>query len=135
MLLSDSVTCLNDLEVLETGAVNAQALQHLASMKQLKELEMLVPEGYNLNMDPTSTFSVMFSLDKFGITAASIELLLAYLAPLQISAKSAKLNINLAPNADDLNHLLSSLDEHFQPVLKLLSVLVHRPIHFDDHTF
>lgn len=90
-----------------------QALQHLASLKHLRELTMLVPEGYNLDIDPTSTFTIMFSLDNFSITAASIELLLAYLAPLQISTKSAKLNIDLAPNADGLRHLLSSLDEHF----------------------
>lgn len=134
-MLSDLVTCWDDLEILETGAVNAQALQHLASLKKLRVLKILVPEGRSLDLDPTSTFSVMFSLDKFSITAASIELLLAFLAPLQISAKSAKLNIESAPNADDLDHLFSSLAEHFKPnVLKSLVVGVDRPIGFDDHT-
>ncbi|KAG1777198.1 hypothetical protein EV702DRAFT_1226158 [Suillus placidus] len=133
-MLSDFVTCWDDLEILETGVVNAQALQHLASLKQLRELKMLVPEGHNLDLDPTSTFSVMFSLDKFSITAASIELLFAFLAPLQISAKNAELNIVSPPNADDLNHLLSSLTEHFRPnVLKSLGVWVNRPTDFDDH--
>lgn len=74
-MLSDFVTCWDDLEVLETGAVNVQALQHLASLKKLRELKMLVPEGLSLDLDPTSTFSVMFSLDEFSITAANIELL------------------------------------------------------------
>ncbi|KAG1879242.1 hypothetical protein F4604DRAFT_1753829 [Suillus subluteus] len=134
VMLSDFVTCWDDLEILETGAVNAQSLQHLASLKKLRELKILVPEGHNLDLDPTSTFSVMFSLDEFSITAASIELLLAFLAPLQISAKSAKLDIDSPPNADDLNHLLSSLTEHFQSnVLKSLGVWVNRPTDFDDH--
>lgn len=74
-MLSDFVTCWDDLEVLETGAVNVQALQRLASLKKLRELKMLVPEGLSLDLDPTSTFSVMFSLDEFSITAANIELL------------------------------------------------------------
>lgn len=134
-MLSDFVTCWDDLEILEAGAVNAQALQHLASLKKLRELEMLVPEGHNLDLDPTLTFSVMFSLDKFSVTAASIELLLTFLAPLQISAKSAELDIDSPPNADDLNHLLSSLTEHFQPnALKSLGVWVDRPTDFDDHS-
>ncbi|KAG1751028.1 hypothetical protein EDB19DRAFT_1903876 [Suillus lakei] len=112
-MLSDLVTCWDDLEILETGVVNARALEHLASLKRPRELKMLVPEGHSL--DPTSTFSVIFSLDKFSITAARIELLLAFLAPLQISAKSAQLNIDTAPNAVDLEHLLSSLTEHSNP--------------------
>ncbi|KAG1879243.1 hypothetical protein F4604DRAFT_561298 [Suillus subluteus] len=54
-MLSDLVTYWDDLEILETGAVNAQALQHLASLEKLRELKMLVPEGYSLNLEPTST--------------------------------------------------------------------------------
>ncbi|KAG2131826.1 hypothetical protein DEU56DRAFT_452830 [Suillus clintonianus] len=131
-MLSDLVACWDDLEILETGAVNAQALRYLASLKPLRELKMLVPEGHSL--DPTSTSSVIFSLEKFSITAARIELLLAFLAPLQISAKSVQLNIDTAPNAVDLDHLLSSLPEHFTPsVLESLGVRVDRPVHFDDH--
>ncbi|KAG1822631.1 uncharacterized protein BJ212DRAFT_817220 [Suillus subaureus] len=134
-MLSDSVTCWDDLEILETGAVNVQALQHLASLKKLRELKMLIPEGYSLDKDPASTLSVMFSLDKFSITAPSTELLLAFLSPLQISAKSAELYIDSSPNADDLNHLLSSLTEHFQPnISKSLRVWVNRPTDFDDHS-
>ncbi|KAG2144194.1 uncharacterized protein EDB93DRAFT_550535 [Suillus bovinus] len=134
-MLSDIVMCWDNLEILETGAVNAQTLQHLASLKKLRELKMLVPEGHSLDLDPTSTFSVMFSLDKFSITAARIELLLAFLGPLKISAKCVNLRIDAASNAGDLNHLLSSLTEHFQPnVLKSLGVWVDRPGHFDDHS-
>lgn len=135
-MLSDIVTCWDNLEILETGAVNAQALQHLASLKKLRELKMLVPEGHSLQVDPASTFSVKFSLDEFSITAARIELLVAFLAPLKISAKSANLQINTASNAGDLDQLLSSLTEHFQPnVLKSLYVWVNRPTDFDDHSF
>ncbi|KAG2089042.1 uncharacterized protein F5147DRAFT_42742 [Suillus discolor] len=134
-MLSDIVTCWDDLEILETGAVNTQALQHLASLKKLRELKMLVPEGHSLDVDPTSTFSVTFSLDEFSMTSARIEPLLAFLAPLKISAKSANLQIDTASNADDLDQLLSSLTEYFQPnVLKSLCVWVNRPTSFDNHS-
>jgi hypothetical protein len=54
---------------------------------------------------------------------------------LHISTKSAELNIDSPAIADDLNHLLSSLTEHFKPdVLKSLAVEVNRPTDFDDHT-
>lgn len=130
-MLSDIVTCWDDLEILETGAVNAQALKHLASLKQLRELKMLVPEGYSLK--PTSRSSTMFLVDKFGVTAPSVQFLLAFLAPLQISAKSAQLDIKTAPNAVDLNHLLSSLTEYFKSnVLESLNVRVARPASFAD---
>ncbi|KAG2340158.1 hypothetical protein BDR05DRAFT_991670 [Suillus weaverae] len=133
-MLSDSVTCWDDLEILETGAVNAQALRHLASLKKLRELKMLVPEGHSLDLCLTSTFSVMFSLDEFSITAASIELLLAFLAPLQISTKSAKLQIDTASNAYYLDQLLSSLTEHFNPnVLESLDVGMDRPTDPTNH--
>ncbi|KAG1850618.1 hypothetical protein DFJ58DRAFT_842399 [Suillus subalutaceus] len=130
-MLSDIVTCWNDLEILETLAINAQALKHLASLKWLRELEMLVPIGYSLGS--TSRFSVMFSVDKFGITAPNVQFLLAFLTPLQISAKSAQLDIKTAPNAVDLHHLLSSLTEHFKSnVLESLNVMVARPAKFSD---
>ncbi|KAG1885962.1 hypothetical protein F4604DRAFT_1951401 [Suillus subluteus] len=130
-MLSDIVTCWDDLEILKTVAVNAQALKHLASLKQLRELEMLVPIGYSLGS--TSRFSVMFSVDKFGITAPNVQFLLAILTPLQISAKSVQLNIKTAPNAVDLNHLLSSLTEHFKSnVLESLKVRAARPAKFSD---
>ncbi|KAG1869004.1 hypothetical protein DFJ58DRAFT_857325 [Suillus subalutaceus] len=133
-MLSDLVTCWDDLEILETGAVNAQALQHLASLEKLRELKMLVPEGYSLNLEPTSTFSVMFSMDKFSITAASTELLLAFLVPLQISAKSAHLNIDTTSDVFYLDQLLSSLTEHFNPnVLESLDVEVDRPTDPTNH--
>ncbi|KAG1821352.1 hypothetical protein EV424DRAFT_865418 [Suillus variegatus] len=133
-MLSDIVTCWDDLEILETGAVNAQALQHLASLKKLRELKMLVPEGHSLDVDPTSTFSVKFSLDKFSITAARIEPLLAFLVPLKISAKSANLQINTASNADGLDQLLSSLIEHFDPnVLESTDAWMARPTDATNH--
>ncbi|KAG1851095.1 hypothetical protein DFJ58DRAFT_428341 [Suillus subalutaceus] len=113
------VTSWDDLEILERETVDAQALQHLASLKKLRELSILVPEGHSLDLDPTSTFS---------ITAASTELLLAFLAPLQISAKSAHLNIDTALGVFYLDQLLSSLAEHFNPnVLESLDVGVDRP--------
>ncbi|KAG1871377.1 hypothetical protein DFJ58DRAFT_497210 [Suillus subalutaceus] len=131
-MLSDIVTYWDDLEILETVAVNAQALKHLASLKQLRELKMLVPEGYSL--EPTSPFSVIFSVDKISMTAPKVEHLLAFLAPLQLSAKSAQLNIKTAPNAVDLGQLLSSITEHFKfNVLESLNVGVARPTDFADH--
>ncbi|KAG2034590.1 hypothetical protein BDR03DRAFT_600069 [Suillus americanus] len=133
-MLSDFVTCWDDLEILETGAVNAQALQHLASLKKLRELKMLVPEDHSLDLDPTSTFGVMLSLDKFSIAAASTELLLASLAPLQISAKNAHLNIDTVSDVFRLDRLLSSLTEHFNPnVLESLDVEVDRPTDTTNH--
>ncbi|KAG2039700.1 hypothetical protein BDR03DRAFT_980625 [Suillus americanus] len=131
-MLSDIVTCWDDLEILEMGAVNAQALKHLASLKQLRELKMLVPEGYSL--EPTLPFSVIFSVGTISMTAPKVKLLLAFLAPLQLSAKSAQLNIETTPNAVDLCQLLSSLTEHFKfNVLESLNVGVARPTDFADH--
>jgi hypothetical protein len=128
-MLSDIVTCWDDLEVLETGAVNAQALKHLASLKQLRELKMLVPAGYGL--EPMSLFSVIFSVDTISMTVPSIQFLLAFLTPLQLSAKSVQLRIKKAPNAVDLDHLLSSLTEHFKSnVLESLNVGVVHPKYF-----
>ncbi|KAG1822632.1 uncharacterized protein BJ212DRAFT_817455 [Suillus subaureus] len=133
-MLSDFVTCWDDLEILETGAVNVQALQHLASLKKLRELKILVPEDYSLDLDPTSTFSVMFSLDKFSITAASPELLLAFLVPLQISARSGHLTVDKASDVFYLDRLLSSLTEHFNPnVLESLNVEVDHPTDPTNH--
>ncbi|KAG1729567.1 hypothetical protein EDB19DRAFT_1913315 [Suillus lakei] len=130
--LSDIVTCWDDLEILEAGAVNARALKHLGSLKQLRELKMFVPEGYKLEL--TSTFSVIFSVNKISITAPRVKLLLAFLAPLQLSVKSAQLNTDTAPNAVDLDHLLSFLTEHFEPnVLESLNVGVARPTRFADY--
>lgn len=125
-MLSGIVTCWNDLEVLEMGAVNAQALKHLASLKQLRELKMLVPAGYNLEL--MSLFSVtVFSVDKFSMSVPSVGFLLAFFTPLQLSAKSVRLRIETAPNAVDLDHLLSSLTEHFKSnVLESLEVEVAR---------
>ncbi|KAG1743228.1 uncharacterized protein EDB91DRAFT_235943 [Suillus paluster] len=76
-MLSDLVTCWGDLEILTTGAVNARALQYLASLTQLRELEILVPEGHNL--EPAS---VIFSLDRFRIIAPRSDLLLAFFSAL-----------------------------------------------------
>ncbi|KAG1898223.1 uncharacterized protein F5891DRAFT_492171 [Suillus fuscotomentosus] len=134
-MISDIVTYWDDLEILEMGVVNAQqALQHLASLEKLRELKMLVPEGHSLDEDLASTFSVKFSLDEFSITAARIEPLLAFLAPLKISAKSANLKIDTASNADDLGQLLSSLIEHFYPnVLESLDVWMARPTDPTNH--
>ncbi|KAG1743549.1 hypothetical protein EDD22DRAFT_920136 [Suillus occidentalis] len=81
------VTCWGDLEILETGAVNAQALKHLASLKQLRELKMLMAG------------SVIFSVDTISITVPSVQFLLAFLTPLQLSAKSVQLCIDQVPNA------------------------------------
>ncbi|KAG1772624.1 hypothetical protein EV702DRAFT_621521 [Suillus placidus] len=131
-MLSDIVTCWDDLEILETGAVNAQALKHLASLKQLRELKMLMPEGYNL--EPTSPFSVILSVDKISMTAPRVKLLLAFLAPLQLSAKSAELNIKTTPNAVDLHHLLSYITENFRSNgLESLNIGVARPTYLVDH--
>lgn len=131
-MLSDIVTCWDDLEILETGAVNAQALKHLASLKQLRELKMFMPEDYNL--EPTSPFSVIFSVDKISVTAPRVKLLLAFLAPLQLSAKSAELNTTTTPNAVDLHHLLSYVTENFKcNVLESLNIGVARPTYFLDH--
>ncbi|KAG2060686.1 hypothetical protein BDR06DRAFT_948047 [Suillus hirtellus] len=133
-MISDIVTYWDDLEILEMGVVNAQVLQHLASLKKLRELKMLAPEGHSLDEDLASTFSVKFSLDEFSITAARIEELLAFLAPLKISAKSANLKIDTASNADDLGQLLSSLIEHFDPnVLESLDVSMARPTDPTNH--
>lgn len=132
-MLSDVIPCWDDLEILETAAVNAQALNHLASLKQLRELKILVPEGYSL--ETTSPFSVILSIDKISMTAPRVKLLLVLLAPLQPSVKRAQLNIETATNAVDLDHLLSSLAEHLESnVLESLNVGVARPTDFVDHT-
>ncbi|KIK35346.1 hypothetical protein CY34DRAFT_812243 [Suillus luteus UH-Slu-Lm8-n1] len=128
-MLSDIVPCWGDLEILETGAVNAQALKHLASLKQLRELKMLVPEGYI--PEPMSLFSVIFSVDTISMTVPSVQFLLAFLTPLQISAKSVQLRIKKIPNAVDLNHLIPSLAKHFKShVLESLNVGVVRTEYF-----
>lgn len=132
-MLSDIIPCWDDLEILETVVVNAQTLKHFASLKQLRELNILVPEGYSL--ETTSPFSVILSMDKIGMTAPRLKLLLAFLAPLQLSVKRAQLNIETATNAVDLDYLLSSLTEHFESnVLESLNVGVACPTDFDDHT-
>ncbi|OAX40734.1 hypothetical protein K503DRAFT_855153 [Rhizopogon vinicolor AM-OR11-026] len=129
-MLSDIVTCWDDLEVLKIGAVDARALQHLASLELLRELEILVPEGYT--SDPTPTFNLVFALDKFSIRAQGIDSLLAFLAPLKISTKSVRLAIDTAPDAVYLNLLLSSLEEHVTAsVLESLDVWVDRPYNFN----
>jgi hypothetical protein len=134
-MLSDIITCWDDLEILETGAVNAQALKHLASLKQLRELKMLVPAGNSLK--PMSLFSAIFSVDTISMTVPSVQFLLAFLAPLQLerSAKSVRLGIKTAPNAVDLDHLLSSLTEHFKSnVLESLNIEVAHPNYFAGHS-
>lgn len=131
-MLSDIVTCWDDLEILETGAVNAQALKHLASLKQLRELKMLVPAGYS--PEPMSLFSVIFSVDTISMTVPSVQFLLAFLTPLQLSTKSVQLRIKKAPNAVDLDHLLSFLTEHFTSnVLESLNFGVVHPNYFGSH--
>ncbi|KAG1761254.1 hypothetical protein EDD22DRAFT_897640 [Suillus occidentalis] len=125
-MLSDIVTCWGDLEILETGAVNAQALKHLASLKQLRELKMLMPAGYI--PEPMSLFSVIFSVDTISITVPSVQFLLAFLTPLQLSAKSVQLCIDQVPNAVVLDYLIPSLTEHFKShVLESLNVGVVHP--------
>ncbi|KAJ8589020.1 hypothetical protein M405DRAFT_881837 [Rhizopogon salebrosus TDB-379] len=52
-ILSDLVTYWGDLKSLEMGS----ALQHLASLERLRELEILMPEGYTF--EPASTFNVL----------------------------------------------------------------------------
>ncbi|KAG1747862.1 uncharacterized protein EDB91DRAFT_1115127 [Suillus paluster] len=127
VMLSDLVTCWGDLEILTTAA-NARTLQHLTSLKRLRELEILVPEGHHLDL--ASTSSIIFSLHRFSMITSSIESLLPFLAVLQIFTKSVQLKIEgHTPNTVDLDHLLSPLAEHFKPnVLVSLHIWLPRPI-------
>lgn len=67
-------------------------------------------------------FSMIFSLDKFGIRAPRIDSLLVLLAHFKISTKCVQLAIETALEAFYLDLPFSSLVEHFKPdALKSLS--------------
>jgi hypothetical protein len=105
-------------------------VQHLASLEQLRELEIFVPEGYT--SDPIPTFNLVFSLNKFSIRAQRIDSLLAFLGSLKISTKSVRLAIDTAPDAVYLNLLLPSLEEYVNAsVLESMDVWVDRPYTFN----
>ncbi|OJA15265.1 hypothetical protein AZE42_11573 [Rhizopogon vesiculosus] len=145
--ISEAVRCCHELVYLETGVLNAQALDHLASLLSLKSLHFQL--SYDDDDTPPTNSIPMFTskLDELSITATSYTSLTRCFRNVRfLSCRSVMLPINSHLMDTDepydplaIPDLIVAFSECFSPVMEQLHVETDFDYNeesiLDDHRF